>query len=244
MIKSVLKLLLYAVYPRRCELCGEVTPLDKARCDACESAERIKGKICPKCALEKDKCKCESDRFKPQYKELAAVYYYKDSIKTAVTRLKNAGFTELSGPIGAEIAEAVDKRFGDISFDLVTSVPLTKKKLRKRGYNQSELLAIEVSKRIGVDYAPLLEKIIETKSQRFSSARERRVNLYGAFDLRSGADVKDKTILIVDDVKTTGSTLSECAAMLKGYGAKAVYAAAFAATDYGKDKHERRKEAN
>ena len=244
MINAAFKRLLYAFFPRRCELCGEVVSLKRTRCEACENAKRISGKTCPKCGDVKEKCRCEKDKFSPQYKAIAARYYYKDSIKAGIVRFKNFGFTELDKAIGGEIAETVKERFGDVKFDLITSVPLTKKKLRKRGYNQSELLAKEVSRRLGIPYEALLDKIRETKAQRFSSARERRVNIYGAFDIKDGVDVEGKTVLLIDDVKTTGSTLSECAAMLKGYGAKGVYAAAFAITDYGHKKNDRDEEKN
>ncbi len=236
MIKKAVNSLLYAVFPKRCKLCGEVIRLDSTLCPECENAEKISGDICFKCGREKDCCVCKEEKFSPDYKAIAAPYYYEGSIEKGINRMKNNGFSELAQGMSKEIAETVNNRFSDITFDYVTSVPMRKRKEKTRGYNQSEFLAKALAKRIKTPYRPLLKKIADTPSQRYSSVSARHTNLYGAFDLADGAKVDGKTVLIVDDVKTTGSTLSECAAMLKIYGAT-VYATAFAVTN----KHENKK---
>ena len=165
------------------------------------------------------------------YKAFAAPYYFEGSRKRAVYRFKNNGFTELAPAMAEEIVQTITERFADVTFDCVTSVPMTRQKIRRRGYNQSEILAKEVAKLLEIPYEPLIKKCKETRSQRKSSAAVRKVNLYGAFDLLDTAAVEGRTILIVDDVKTTGSTLNECASMMTGNKAKAVYAAAFTVTN-------------
>ena len=236
MIKNAIKTLLYLIYPKRCNLCGEVIRIEETRCSECASAQRISGEICEKCGREKETCTCKKDKFSPKYKAFCAPYYYSGSIQRAVRRFKNYSFTELAPEMSREIAECVKSRFDGIEFDCVSSVPLTKKKLRSRGYNQSEILAKETASLLGVEYAPLLIKTLDTQPQRYSSGSVRRSNLYGAFELAENVNPEGKTVLLIDDVKTTGSTLNECAAVLRGYKANAVYCAAFTVTENKRQK--------
>lgn len=228
MIKDALYKFLYLLFPRRCDLCGDVVEFDRQRCTQCENSKRIIGEICDKCGCEKEYCKCRKNKDKAEYKCVCGAYYFDGNIVKAVHRFKFYGFKELADAMGKEIASVVKERYNDAVFDLVTYVPLTKKRLNKRGYNQSLLLAQAVAEELNVPCVKCLDKIRDTKSQRSQSAKERKLNVFGAYDIADGADVTDKTILIVDDVKTTGNTLNECAKMLKSYKAKAVYAAAFA----------------
>lgn len=229
MIKNAINTLSYAVYPKRCKICGEVIRVENELCDECENAKRISGEICLKCGREKDGCICKNEKFSPKYKAFSAPYYYEGSIERAVNRFKSNGFTELAEGMSEAVFDTVNERFKDIEFDFVTSVPMRKGKERRRGYNQSELLAKALSERLNTEYKPMLKKIRKSPAQRYSDAESRRVNVYATFDLIKGENVEGKTVLIVDDVKTTGNTLSECAAMLKIYGAT-VYATSFAVT--------------
>jgi len=227
-MKEWLMKISYLFFPKRCEICGEVICLDETKCEKCLSLHKITGETCRKCGKELLYCTCSST--KAEYRAFCAVYYYKDNIVTTLHRLKDYGYRELADNMGREISECVKERFGSVQFDVVTYVPMTRKKQSKRGYNQSKLLADSVAKEMKIPRQTLLRKVRNTAPQRGSSAQKRRVNLHGAFDLRSGAQVKGKTVLLVDDVRTTGSTLNECALVLKGYGAKAVYATAYATT--------------
>lgn len=230
MIKQIFDALLYSVFPRRCRLCGQVVEIDRPICEECEHNEKIDGELCLKCGCLKSDCCCGKSDKKPSYKAVVAPFYYSKGIKRGMHRLKFFGYKELAPNIAREMAESVSREYSDIHFDYVTFVPMTKRKLRKRGYNQAELLASATAKIINADCLQLLDKIRETESQRSNSAKARKTNLYGAFDLHEGADVKGKTILLVDDVKTTGSTLNECSEVLKAYGASGVYACVGAIT--------------
>ena len=97
-----------------------------------------------------------------------------------------------------------------------------------RGFNQSKLLAEKVADICSLKCEDLLIKKRKTKMQKRQSAKNRYVNMYNAFDLAENAEIKDKTILIIDDVKTTGATLSSASLTLKAYGAKEVYCAVLA----------------
>lgn len=221
---------LYPLFPRRCGLCGEVVALDEALCEECAATKKITGKICRKCGREEADCICQQEKFSPGYQSFCAPYYFEGSVRRGVYRLKNNGFTELLPGMADAITETIRLRFAERSFDAVTFVPMKWLREKKRGYNQSQLLAEAVAERLGVPCVPLLIKRKNTRSQRTSDAAQRKVNLYGAFAVADNAEVSGKTILIVDDVKTTGYTLSECAVMLHAAGAQTVCAAAFAVT--------------
>lgn len=96
-------------------------------------------------------------------------------------------------------------------FDLITFVPMHPIPLKKRGYNQSELLANELSKLMGIPCVSTLTKIKNTKPQHSLTAKKRRKNLKGAFRIVDKKNVSGRCVLIIDDVVTTGTTLGECA---------------------------------
>lgn len=228
MIKDLFKTFSWFVFNRRCDICGEVVPLGQGRCDDCLNAPKIKGKICKTCGAIKHDCRCKDSHHKPQYEEFVAPFYYDGNIKKAVRRLKFAGYSELSKGMADEIAKTIKREFKHINFDAITYVPLSRKREKARGYNQAKLIAEELSKILDIPLEDTFYKAYENLSQRNQSARQRRANVFGAFDVNENIDPVNKTYLVVDDVKTTGATLSECAAVLDCYGATATYATAFA----------------
>ena len=118
-----------------------------------------------------------------------------------------------------------DERLRDISFDLIVPVPLHPARQRERGFNQAGLLAESLSAETSMPSTPVLERIRYTTTQTALDRSERMENLHNAFRLRKNADVRGLRVLLIDDVLTTGSTLSECARVLKRAGAISVHAA-------------------
>ena len=139
---------------------------------------------------------------------------------------------QLADNMAREMYSVIQKEYSDIEFDCITFVPLRKLRQTKRGFNQSRLIAQSLAKLMNVDVIELLSKVRYTGVQHHKSAQERRADVFGSYDVVDEYKYKldGKTILLIDDVKTTGSTLGECAKMLKIYGAKAVYASTFAVT--------------
>lgn len=242
MIKEALEKLSYSIFPKRCELCGDVSELDQSRCEECRALQRVEGKLCEICGNPKDSCNCKDNKTKkPEYKAFIAPYYYENSIRAGANRFKDYGYPELAKAMAKEMKEHIDDNFDGVCFDCITFVPMMKKKEQKRGYNQAQLLANELSALTDIPALPLLEKIMKTPDQKRASAKQRAMNLHGAFDLKEGADVDEKTILLIDDVRTTGSTLNECAYVLNAYGANAVYATSFCMTKSKKTKKRKKK---
>jgi ComF family protein len=106
--------------------------------------------------------------------------------------------------------------------DLLTFVPQSPGRLHKKGFNQSEMLVSNLSGAFGIPVIDALEKSRITKNQNELSRQERLINLIGAFRVKNSRapSIKDKRILLIDDVMTTGATLNECAKTLLGGGAK------------------------
>jgi ComF family protein len=118
-----------------------------------------------------------------------------------------------------------DERLRERRFDIIVPVPLHPTRQRERGFNQASLLAESLSAQISTPSQPVLERIRYTTTQTALDRAERMENLHNAFRLRKNADVRGLRVLLIDDVLTTGSTLSECARVLKRAGATSVHAA-------------------
>jgi len=113
-----------------------------------------------------------------------------------------------------------------VNFDYILSVPLHVTKMRKRGYNQSELLAKHISKKLSIQYVDALKRTKKTLKQSEQTKEERRKNLKNAFAIKSPENVKcikNSSVLLVDDVYTTGSTADECSVALLNYGVSKVF---------------------
>ena len=129
-------------------------------------------------------------------------------------------------PLAAWLGEALeDPRLREARLDCIVPVPLHPARERERGFNQAEILAQLLARRAGLPVRPLLQRIRYTTTQTQFDRAQRIENLAGAFRLRRGVDVQGCRVLLVDDVLTTGSTLSECADVLKRAGALTVHAA-------------------
>lgn len=118
-----------------------------------------------------------------------------------------------------------DPRLRGRGFDVIVPVPLHPTRKRERGFNQASLLAELLSAQISIQSRPLLERIRYTTTQTALDRAERMENLHNAFRLRKNMNVRDLRVLLIDDVLTTGSTLSECARVLKDAGVISVHAA-------------------
>lgn len=225
-LSDTLEKALYWFFPRRCGICGRVVALDNELCEKCRTLEHIERPRCLLCGRAKSDCVCKGH--KSEYDGVTAPFYYRDNVVAAIHNFKFHEQPSLAKKMGEEMARDVLESFCDISFDVVTAVPLSRRRKSERGYNQAELLARSVASFLGVPHEDLLRKVVNNKVQHKENARIRKINVYGVYDLVSSADVEDKTVLLVDDVKTTGSTINECAKMLKMYGAKKVIVTTFA----------------
>ncbi len=154
--------------------------------------------------------------------------FYEGPLRSLIHLFKYGGMTPLARRLGDCLCRAVDE---NESFDFVVPVPLHWRKRWRRGFNQADLLARQIAARRGTFVVRALRRKRSTATQAGLASAGRKRNVAGAFLLRSGADVRGKRILLVDDVMTTGATANACAAALKRGGARSVSLATLARVD-------------
>lgn len=221
--------ILWLFLTNKCTYCGKLLNKGETLCEDCkEHLPRVTGERCKYCGTGKDRCKC--NKHKMRYDGITSPFYYEDGIADGIARLKFGGKDFLSYYFAKDMAKEIEKDFCDINFDYVTFVPISSFQWRHRDYNQSELLATELSKVLSLPVKNVLEKIFDNDIQHESTQNRRKGNVLGVYDVRENEDVKGKTILLVDDIKTTGATLNECAKILKIRGAEKVYCVTVALT--------------
>ena len=216
------KLFLWLVFTNRCKYCNTLVKNNEHLCDDCkENLPIIKGEKCKYCGAEKQRCNCH--KHKMEYDGITAPFYYEDSIAKAIRRFKFYGKDVLAEGLAERMADCVKEDFKNVKFDFVCFVPFVLSQKLIRGYNQSELLAERLSEKLGLPLVDVMVKLFETKPQHKMNPRKRAGNVFGVYDINENKDVTGKTILLVDDVRTTGATLNDCARILKIRGADKVY---------------------
>ena len=211
-----------ALLPKRCAFCGALILPWRDSCVACSrQISVIKPPICPHCGEHKKNCKCGKRR--QTFDKVAAPFYYELAARNGVLRLKHCDDPDAIDYFTDCMHEVVRREYGGESIDALTYVPMTRRARREREYNQGELLAKSLGKRLALPVWTTLVKLYETPPQKAMDYHARSGNVLGVFDVIESA-VRGKTLLLVDDVMTTGATLNECAKMLKLYGAKQVFA--------------------
>ncbi len=219
-------------YPANCELCGEPVAGDAYLCDTCsEKATRIIAPFCEKCsepfagAISGEFTCANCAHRALDFDCAVSAYRSRGIIRVVMLRFKYGGELQLRHPVGRWLLEAMnDSRLRQRSFDWIVPVPLHPARLRERGFNQAELLAKILGAKTAVPVLPALERTRYTTTQTAFDRIERMENLRDAFRLRRNFAVRDCRVLLVDDVLTTGSTLSECARVLREAGVASVHA--------------------
>ena len=159
-----------------------------------------------------------------------ALWYYKDDVRSSLHRFKFSGRRNYASSYARLLGLKLQYRFTE-QIDVITWVPVSRLRRLKRGYDQSALLAQTLGRELSLPVKRLLRKVRHTPPQSgFREASRRRANVLGAYLAISSDCIQGKTILLLDDVVTTGSTASECAKTLLTAGAKQVLFAAVAAT--------------
>lgn len=208
-------------------------------CENCKNdLPRITGEKCKLCGAGKDRCTCKKAKMK--YDGICAPFYYEKTIETAIRKFKFADKPYIAKALAEDTAAAVKENFADMNFDFIDFIPFSKNQSKKRKYNPAGEIAKEMSKLLEIPIKNVLTKSFETETQHISGAFYRKGNVAGAYDISENADLQGKTVLLVDDIKTTGSTLNECARVLKIAGAEKVCCAVAALT--AKEKSENDKE--
>lgn len=216
------------VFPNRCLLCGEIVEYYVDICSQCrQDLYYAEPPFCQKCGrgLRYDLCGGREYAF---VRNISMIYYTGKAKKGLVSfkakgeRSTAAGFAKLILPL-------VKKEYGGISFDYITNVPITKKQKIKRGFNHQQLFALELGRSLGIRYKDIIDKIRDTRPQHSLELEQRLTNLRDAFSIKPDINLKGKTVLLCDDMFTTGATLDECSKVMREKGAE-VYTVTIAIT--------------
>jgi ComF family protein len=152
-------------------------------------------------------------------------------LRSVIQKFKYGRKVSLGKPLGWLMARGCEEFLGQCRADLIVPVPLHPKRLRWRGFNQSVLLARQVSRAYGTPLDPfVLLRRRATPPQTQLTEEERRKNMRGAFATNPDRPIKNKSILLIDDVYTSGATVNECSRALRRGGAKEVYVLTLART--------------
>lgn len=186
----------------------------------------IIGPFCEKCGKpkrnENEHC-AECDGIKIHFEQALSVFEYTASIQRLIYRLKYRREQYLSSVLGGFLAKRLKEQKG-WDYSALVAVPLHKKRQRERGFNQSVLLASEISLKLDV---PVLRDVLvrtkETSVQAGLGRHERFANLRQAFSVNGRSGFEGKKVVLVDDIFTTGSTVNECSRVLIEAGAEKVY---------------------
>lgn len=211
-------------FPEKCPLCSTGDPADGSDsmfCKEClDSMQFIKGAPCPVCGGDINgifeicpDCLSEPER---KWKKGYSVFRYTDGAAVAIRKYKYGKEIALAKPFGKLLAGTITEPG---QYAEIIPVPLHWIRFFQRGYNQSQLLAKELSRWTGIPAVNRLKRIRNTKHQAFLEREDRLKNIRGAFRVRKPEEIRGKRILLIDDVMTTGSTLSECADILSKAGA-------------------------
>ena len=250
-MNEVAAALFATLFPSDCRLCGNpLTNISRLPvCDECLGAMHpISGVLCSVCGerveagfgaeAQPEETRCGlCARLDPPYEKATAYGSYEGGLRELIHLLKYEQVRPAANVLGRMLGEAIDDlrpSFGE-PLPLLMPVPLHTRKARLRGFNQSELIARAAAKIMAEEdrlaiASGVLERKRETQSQIGLSRHQRRENMRGAFAVVNAQVISGRDILLIDDVFTTGTTVSECARILRRAGASKVYVATVART--------------
>ncbi|WAM33064.1 ComF family protein [Caldicellulosiruptor morganii] len=219
-------------FPARCSFCGRVG-VDP--CNECRKFIKfIQGKTCEKCGVPVgdfilNLCpSCQRENF--SFEKVFPVFYYDGVVRRGIHLFKYRGFCQNAITFSNLMVDKV--KSGNIKFDIVIPVPISYERYLKRGYNHSYLLAKNISKILKIPLLDALKRTYFTEPFYNLSRQERKREIKDKIVVKNGYEkyIKEKTILLVDDIFTTGATANECSKVLLKSGASRVYVSVLAIT--------------
>lgn len=227
----VRELILDFFFPNRCPLCGNVIRWDRECCNECiDNLPETGDELCLGCGNIKENCQCGKGKF--LFRRCYAAYYYSGTARSAVLYLKDTKNSLFPRLTAEKICRDMEKDDFIFKADYVVPVPLSRRKLNTRGYNQAAVLGQALADRLDI---PVRENLIMRRDtltdQHSLSSAMRSASAKALYYAEENDDIKGKTIILCDDVITTGSTINECARLLIEMGADMIIAAAAATTE-------------
>lgn len=236
--RSILNNIIRAIYPNVCPVCGVVLYSKHLICEECEAnVSLVKNPYCEKCGKpmqDDSKLYCNDCKNRKRYFDKGiSVFEYRGAIRESLHRFKYKNIRFFAEYYAREAKKQYGKTIREWNVDVIIPVPIYKKKQIQRGYNQAQVFGEELSKIMDI---PLDEKLIirvrDTKPQKGLEDTMRYINIKNAFAVDKTRLYTVNSVLLVDDIFTTGSTVDECSRLIKAVGVKHVYVLCIAA---GKD---------
>ncbi len=222
LLKEIYFSILDFFFPSHCFYCGQALSNGRIICDKCEKdIERTPEMVCLTCGEHKSNCKCGNYVF--YFSKACAPFYNGDIAKKGIYSLKFNGKTCNAPFFANEMVKCVQLHFDDVDFDCVCNVPAHPFRVLKRGYDQSQLLALRIAEQLNVKYENgiLARRVFSRTQHKAKGVSARFVNAYNSYF--SKRKIKCNKVLLVDDIKTSGASLSACARSLLYSGAQEVY---------------------
>ena len=191
------------------EILNIIYPIEE-RCMVCDEEGFIG--ICPSCKSRINKAKNEGS--------ILSYGFYGGILKSLILKFKYVSNYNVGYLLANFLIEII--RESEIDIDIICYIPMIRKDERKRGFNQCKLIANEIGYNLNIPVSNCIKKVKHTKEQKKLTKEERIKNLIGAFEVTSNEDIKNKRVLLIDDVMTTGATIGECTKILKKSGVKEI----------------------
>ena len=218
MKNKISKALIDALFPPRCILCDEIIAPNRYLCNYCHTKIlKVGDKRCAGCGRSINRCNC--NRFVYHFDGVISPFYNEGPAKQAFYQYKFFRYRRTAEFYAINMAESVKEYYQDIKFDFLTYVCSSD---RKPLFDHCKILADELSNQLELELVELLKPSSKKRSVQHTLGFENRFeNVHNAYEVKSLC--KNKVILLVDDIKTSGATIDECARIMKIAGAKAVY---------------------
>ena len=205
------------LFPEKCVLCGGI--LEKDEMD-----------LCRKCRLEAPECSLSRVKY-PFLDSWTALWLYQDVVRRSILRYKFYGRRNYAAAYARMLGMKLMKE-DRLQVDLITWVPISEKRRKKRGFDQGQLLAEKLGQEVGMPVQPLLKKIRNNPPQSgIVGQAHRKANVLGVYKATEPEAFIGKRILLLDDILTTGATAGECARILLTAGAEEVHLGVVAAAN-------------
>ncbi|WP_018249202.1 ComF family protein [Orenia marismortui] len=210
--------LFYPDFPK-CPVCQREFDHGKINlCDKClAQIEFIKENYCVKCGkliFSNQKLCFDCKQNNHFFAKARTVSVYEDGMKEYIKLFKYSKYRNLKEPLGDLLTTYIKRFYNYKDFDYITYIPVHKTRLNERGFNQAYLLAKRVSANLSIPLISTLMRKEDTEKQSKLSRRERLVNLQNKFEIKLKRDLKNKKLLLIDDIYTTGSTVDEASKIL------------------------------
>lgn len=226
-VRTAFAMIADILYPPRCPVCDGIVPWKRDICPECErKLPRVDTARCRICGspVEDGMLLCDDCmEMKHSFDSGMGIFIYDDTMRHVIAAFKYKERREYGHALGRLIVDASGDLIENWKPDVIVPIPIHKERLAERGYNQAEILAEEVSERTGIPMrSDILVRKGRTAAMKNLNREERRANMVSAFAVPPGAYIPE-TVLIIDDIYTTGATIDAASSVLKKCGAGRVF---------------------